>query len=102
MPTTNPMATASDRDSAPDAILIHETDNVAVCLEDIAAGAEAAVMAGKETLSVTAADAIPRGHKIAMRDIAEGESILKYGEVIGKATQTIGVGNHVHRHNVID
>jgi altronate dehydratase small subunit len=102
MPTTTPTATASHRDGAPDAILIHETDNVAVCLEDIAAGAEAAVMAGKDTLTVTATDAVPRGHKIAMRDIAEGESILKYGEVIGKATQTIGVGNHVHRHNVID
>jgi len=102
MPTTTPKATASDRDGLPDAILIHETDNVAVCLEDIAAGADAAVMAGKDTLTVTANDAIPRGHKIAMRDIAEGESILKYGEVIGKATQNIGVGHHVHRHNVID
>lgn len=102
MPNTTPTAALSDRDSPPDAILIHETDNVAVCLEDLAAGASAAVMAGKDTLTVTAVDAVPRGHKIAMREIADGESILKYGEVIGKATQAIGVGKHVHRHNVID
>ena len=102
MPTTTPTATTSHREGAPDAILIHETDNVAVCLEDVAAGADAAVMAGKNALTVTATAAIPRGHKIAMRDIAAGESILKYGEVIGKATQAIGVGQHVHRHNVID
>ena len=96
------MTSPSHRDTPPDAILIADTDNVAVCLEDIASGADAAVMAGKETLTVTATDAVPRGHKIAVRDIAEGEKIMKYGEVIGQATQKIGKGNHVHRHNVID
>jgi altronate dehydratase len=102
MPDTKPMTKPSGDGSQPDAILIAETDNVAVCLEDIAAGAAAAVMAGKNTVTVTAAAAIPRGHKIAMRDIAEGDSIVKYGEIIGKATQKIAKGNHVHRHNVVD
>ena len=102
MPKTPSNTTPFRRDDPPDAILIAETDNVAVCLEDIGKGADAAVMAGKDTLTVTAADPVPRGHKIAIRDIAEGEKIIKYGEVIGQATQKIGKGNHVHRHNVID
>ena len=35
-------------------------------------------------------------------EIAEGENIVKYGEVIGKASANIGKGNHVHVHNVVD
>ncbi|MEM9683299.1 MAG: UxaA family hydrolase [Pseudomonadota bacterium] len=102
MPNTSPSADAPRPDSSPDAILINESDNVAVCLEDIAEGVDASIMTGKNTMTVTATDAVPRGHKMAVRDIAEGQSILKYGEVIGKASENIRVGNHVHRHNVVD
>lgn len=86
----------------PDAIAITSTDNVATCLHDIEAGAEVSVMLGKETFPVKAADPIPRGHKLALREIAEGDSVLKYGEVIGKASLPIGTGAHVHTHNVVD
>lgn len=85
-----------------DAIVIAESDNVAVCLHDIGSGAEASIRRGKDTIVVTAVDPVPRGHKLAVREIAEGESVLKYGEVIGKASQNIGTGNHVHVHNVVD
>ena len=68
----------------------------------IEAGAAASLRAGRETLTVTAVDAIPRGHKIAVRAIAEGDRVLKYGEVIGTASQNIAEGNHVHTHNVVD
>lgn len=40
------------------------------------------------------------GHKIALRSIAAGEKILKYGVPIGSATQAIGKGEHVHLHNM--
>ena len=40
------------------------------------------------------------GHKYALKDIAVGENIIKYGMPIGKATQTIKKGEHVHTHNV--
>lgn len=102
MSNTTSKPTSFHRDDPPDAILIAETDNVAVCLKDIDKGADASIMAGKDTLTVTATDAVPRGHKIAIRDIAAAEKIIKYGEVIGQATQDIGKGNHVHRHNVVD
>ncbi len=40
------------------------------------------------------------GHKVALKDIAKGDTIWKYGEDIGKAVAPIGKGEHVHVHNV--
>ena len=40
------------------------------------------------------------GHKYALRDIAEGENVIKYGMPIGHATKPIAKGEHVHVHNV--
>jgi hypothetical protein len=85
-----------------DAIMVSDTDNVATCLADIAAGADAAVMLGKEIRTVRAAQDVPRGHKLAVAPIASGAAIMKYGEVIGKASADIGPGAHVHVHNVVD
>jgi hypothetical protein len=42
---------------------------------------------------------IPFGHKVARQDIAKGDSVIKYGVAIGKATTTIRAGEHVHVHN---
>ena len=92
----------SKTDNGPDGIVIADSDNVAVCLRDIEAGATASLLSGKDTITVTAVDAIPRGHKIAVRAIGNGEKVLKYGEIIGEASQSIGEGNHVHTHNVVD
>ena len=88
--------------SSIDAIAIDESDNVATCLHEIDAGAAVSVMSGKDVLTVSATDPIPRGHKIALGEIADGEAIRKYGEVIGKASATIALGQHVHTHNVVD
>ena len=43
---------------------------------------------------------IPLGHKIALRDIKEGEKVKEYGEIIGRATKDISKGSHVHVHNI--
>lgn len=75
---------------------IHARDNVAVALHAIAAGEEIAVAGAR----LTACEAIAQGHKIALRDIAQGENIVKYGFAIGHATAAIGVGSHVHVHNL--
>ena len=49
---------------------------------------------------VTLLQDIPFGHKIALLDIAPGDKIIKYGEVMGQATVSIKRGEHVHIHNV--
>jgi altronate hydrolase len=43
---------------------------------------------------------LPRGHKVALRDIAEGAPVRKYGQVIGAATAPIAAGDHIHVHNL--
>jgi len=77
-------------------LVLDARDNVANALRALDAGTE--VTAG--TATVMARVAIPMGHKIAVRDIAEGESVVKYGHSIGRATGNIRAGDHVHVHNV--
>jgi len=77
-------------------IVISDADNVATALEAIDAGQT--IQAGGST--VIAADAIPRGHKIALRDIRAGDRVVKYGNPIGTASSNIAAGTHVHTHNV--
>lgn len=83
-----------------DAILIHEKDNVAVALRDIRQNEE--IVIGKENsfFRMRVQEAIPFGHKFALRYLEKGETIIKYGEVIGRSTVTIPSGTHVHIHNV--
>jgi altronate hydrolase len=70
-------------------------DDVAIALRDLAAG-EVVSLAGA-TLALR--DAIPRGHKLALRSLAAGDDVRKYGQVIGRATHAIERGAHVHTHN---
>lgn len=78
------------------ALVISERDNVATALQALEAGSPLEV--GGTSLMVR--DPIPPGHKVALRDIAAGEAVVKYGSPIGLATTPIGAGAHVHTHNV--
>ncbi|MDR1107883.1 MAG: altronate dehydratase family protein [Spirochaetaceae bacterium] len=77
---------------------IHHTDTVAVVLDEVQKGE--ALFSADRGLELIAAEAIPAGHKIALRDIAAGERIFKYGLPIGAASAGIKKGAHVHTHNV--
>lgn len=81
------------------AFQIHQSDNVATALEKIEKGKVLLRGDAKEPF-LEAIEEIPDGHKIAVRDIREGESILKYGVVIGKAVKNIKKGSWVHLHNI--
>lgn len=78
------------------AYAIHADDDVAVAVQALPVGA--VVRAGGA--EVRAAGEIPRGHKIALRAIAAGAAVRKYGFAIGRATRTIAPGEHVHSHNL--
>ncbi len=79
-----------------DYIKIHENDNVIVALKEIGEG-ENVSAGGTE---VTALETIPAGHKMAVRDIAEGGEIIKYGFRIGNAKEAVKAGQWIHTHNV--
>ncbi len=87
------MSVAAELSDGP-VIRLHRLDNVVVASRRLAAGARAA---GEQ---VAAQDPIPAGHKLATVFIAAGQPILKYGQVIGVATQDIAAGAHVHTHNL--
>ena len=86
----------SDVLEAPLAIRVASEDDVAVVLRDMAAG-EAVDVGGER---IVLRDAVPTGHKFAVRDVSEGEPVRRYRAVIGLATRPIAVGEHVHSHNV--
>ena len=82
------------------AIMIKEQDNVATALRDIEPNEEITVGMGAGAKPFVVQEFISYGHKFSMKDIALGETILKYGEVIGRATKEICAGAHAHIHNI--
>ena len=76
------------------AIRLHPDDTVAIALQDLGSGTVLA------EFGVTLADPVSRGHKIALRDVALGEKVLRYGQIIGQATVPIARGAHIHSHNL--
>jgi altronate dehydratase len=71
-------------------------DNVGVATRTLEAGTPIVV----EGRPVTLSDRIPTGHKVAIRPIAAGEKVKKYGAAIGSATCDIRPGQYVHTHNL--
>src|SRR5438552_893010 len=55
---------------------------------------------GDVAVVLTDAGEVPRGHKVAVRDLPSGAEVHKYGQLIGVATQPIRTGEHVHGHNL--
>ena len=80
-------------------IVLDSRDNIAIALQDLALGLVIEQTDIDTPLVVT--NAIPRGHKIALCDIAKGDPIIKYGERMGHAFAPIARGAHVHTQNVI-
>lgn len=73
-------------------IVISPKDSVAVALVSLSKGEEAE--------GVTLAEDIEKGHKFALIDIPKGQQVIKYGEIIGRATSDIKAGEHIHTHNM--
>lgn len=82
----------------PDAFQIHADDNVATLLDGGDAGA--ARVLGARPQDIVLLERIERGHKVALRDIAADEAVIKYGTRIGHATRAIPRGAWVHLHNL--
>ncbi len=78
------------------AIHLHPTDPIAVARVNIPDRMELQI----DGRAVVAREPIPAGHKISLRGIARGEVVLRYGQAIGRATEDIPAGRHVHTHNL--
>ena len=84
-------------------LLVHDADdNVGVVVvEGLTAGTEmlCVVTHDNSDFRLTAKMDIPIGHKVALKDLSEGDTVMKYGEDIGKMVGSAKVGEHVHTHN---
>jgi altronate hydrolase len=86
---TAPPATA-------DVLQLHRTDDVAVALAPLEPGVR--VQAGGHEIELR--QPIPRGHKFALRALAAGKTVRKFGWPIGRMIESAGPGDHIHVHNV--
>ncbi|MBB5514658.1 (2R)-sulfolactate sulfo-lyase subunit alpha [Rubricella aquisinus] len=84
-------------------LLVHDhEDNVGVVVvEGLTAGTDmlCVVTHDNSDFRLTANADIPIGHKVALKDLKEGDTVIKYGEDIGKMVGNAGTGDHVHTHN---
>ena len=84
--------------------LVHSPkDNVGVVVvEGLKAGTEmlGVITESDSTTSLAAKNDIPIGHKVALADLEKGDTIIKYGEDIGKMVADAKKGEHVHVHNL--
>ena len=84
------------------AIQIDGRDNVATVTSDVGEGERVEVLSpeGKVVVRPEVTGDVPFGHKITLRSLGKGEELVKYDEVIGVASEAIGVGAWVHTLNV--
>ena len=77
--------------STPRTLRLDPRDNIIVAVDP--------VQAGWAVQGVTATARIMRGHKMAVQPIGQGQPVLKFGQIIGFASEAIAPGSHVHTHN---
>ncbi|MFC7404247.1 UxaA family hydrolase [Georgenia alba] len=77
-------------------ILLRPDDDVAIATRDLPAGTTLPLPGGPVTVTST----VPRAHKVAVRPVAAGSPVRKYGQSIGRATRPLEPGDHVHTHNL--
>jgi len=88
-------------DAAAAAILLHPADDVVVLVDAVTSGGSVVVRgAQQDGLRLFAGATLASGHKLALRDLAAGHDVRKYGEVIGRLTEPVSAGDHVHVHNI--
>jgi altronate dehydratase small subunit len=82
------------------AVILHTVDTVANVVEPVESGDTVDARIGSNVTSIQAVEGIPFGFKVALADVPQGGDVRKYGEVIGRASQPICVGQLVHVHNL--
>ncbi len=85
-------------------LLVHDLrDNVGVVVvENLTKGDEmlCVVTEDDSDFTMVAEEDVPIGHKVALKDLKEGDTVIKYGEDIGKVVAAVARGEHVHVHNI--
>ena len=84
--------------------IVHDEDDSVgvVVVEGVSAGddLDGWIMDQQRGVQIQATDDIPIGHKVAITDLAQDDTVIKYGVDIGRVVSPISAGEHVHVHNV--
>jgi len=83
----------------PRAIVLNPADNVATLLDAGRAG-DSCDLQGEASGQLVLLQDVPFGHKVCVADTSPGAEILKYGQIIGRASQPVRAGEHMHVHNI--
>ena len=89
--------------SIPHLLVHNKLDHVGVVVvEGVEAGTDllAVVTEDNSDFTITTQHDIPIGHKIALSDFTEGDTVIKYGVDIGRIVQNTNKGEHIHTHNL--
>jgi (2R)-sulfolactate sulfo-lyase subunit alpha len=85
-------------------LLVHDKKDTVgvVVVEDLKAGTNmmCVVTADNSSFNLKSKMDVPIGHKVALADIKNGDTVMKYGQDVGKAVANIAKGEHVHVHNM--
>ncbi|KSU82128.1 altronate dehydratase small subunit [Fictibacillus enclensis] len=81
-------------------LVIDPADNVAIALKDLKKGEQCFVDGSDPPEWIPLLDDIPFGHKLAIRTMEKNESVLKYGEEIGRMKTSVNKGGWIHTHNL--
>lgn len=83
----------------PRAIVLNRADNVGTLIDAGRAG-ETCALQGESSGEVKLLQDVPFGHKLCIRDTPASAEVLKYGQIIGRASRALKVGEHTHTHNI--
>ena len=89
--------------SKPQLLVHHKGDNVGVVVVEGLSSTTNMLCVTTEDNSqfeLVSKNDVPIGHKIALQDFSEGDTVIKYGQDIGKIVKAVGKGEHVHTHNL--
>ena len=85
----------------PDFLVHRAGDSVAVAMRDLSPGTvRGGYLTGGEPVTLCLAEAVPLGHKFALREIGRGADVIEYGVRVAIATSDIAIGQHAHVHNL--
>lgn len=82
------------------AILLDEKDNVVTCVKEVKAGEEVCYRTETGEMTLCAKEDIPYCHKVALRDLREGDRVIKYGEMLGLLSRDVAAGCWVNETNL--
>jgi len=83
------------------ALLMNKSDNVVTVISSIKDQEEIVFESEENLIRIKVNKAIPFGHKVAISNINKGDTVIKYGTVIGEAKENIKIGDYVHTHNLV-